>query len=412
MTTPELALDHPPRAAAHRPAMSRRGAFWFVGALLALFLMASTAPSPMYALYQQRWGFSATVLTEVFGAYMVGILVSLLLFGALSDRIGRRPVLGAALLLEIVAVLVLALSPGVGWLLVGRALQGIATGAATGAMSGALLDFQPPGSNRGATVNGVAAGAGMALGSGISGALVQFAPAPTALAYLLLVVAFAVALPLVGMMPEPVRTEPRPLPRALRPRRPAVPAGRGKAFALLATTMLAAWTIGGMFMSLGPSVAKSLVSGTPYLVGGLAVAAVTGVGSISQLVCSGWLGRRAVRVAAPVLIAGLAVVAASALGGSAVGFFLGSAVVGVGWGTMFMGGFRLLTGLADPENRAATSSMIYIVAYLSATIPAVGLGVLTTRAGLVTSTLVFAAVAALFSALAWASTSAADPGDT
>ncbi|MCA1195986.1 MFS transporter [Saccharopolyspora sp. 6V] len=404
MTTPELALDRPLRAGTARPEMTRRGAFWFAGALLALFLMASTAPSPMYAIYQQRWGFSATVLTEVFSAYMVGILAALLLVGALSDRVGRRPVLLAALGLEIVAVLLLAFAPGVGWLFAGRALQGIATGAATGAISGSLLDFQPPGTSRGATLNGVSAGAGMALGSGLAGALVQFAPAPTVLAYLLLVAGFAVAVPLVWLMPEPVRGSRLPLRVALRPQRPGVPAGRGRAFALLATTMLAAWTVGGMFMSLGPSVAKSLVDGSPYLVGGLSVVAVAGVGAVAQLLLSGWLGQRTVRVAAPVLIAGLAVVAGSVLGGSAVGFFAGSAVVGAGWGMMFMGGFRLLTGLADPENRAATSSMIYIVAYLSATVPSMLLGILTTYAGLTTTTVVFAAVAALFAAVAWLST--------
>lgn len=402
MTAPELAVDRPVRAP--RALLTPQRAFWFVGALLALFLMASTAPSPMYAIYQQRWDFSATVLTEVFGAYMIGILAALVLFGALSDRVGRRPVLLGALLLEIVSMLVLAFAPDVGWLFFGRFLQGVATGAATGAMSGSLLDFQPPGSSRGATFNGVAAGLGMAVGSGVAGALVQFAPAPTELAYLLLIVGFVVALPLVWLMPEPVRTGPIALRQALRPQRPGVPAGRGKAFALLATTMLSAWTIGGMFMSLGPSVAKSLVDGTPYLVGGFAVVAVTGVGAITQLSASGWLGQRAVRVAAPVLIAGLAAVAGAVLTGSAVAFFAGSAVVGIGWGLMFMGGFRLLTALADPENRAATASMIYIVAYLSATVPSVGLGVLTTYAGLVTSTLVFAALATLFAAIAWAGT--------
>src|SRR5699024_9245427 len=135
---------------------------------LGLFLMASTAPSPMYAIYQRRWDFSTTVLTEVFAAYVVGILAALVLLGGSSDRIGRRPVLFAAVVLEIASLAVLALAPGVGWLFLGRAWQGLATGAATSAISGSLLDFQPPGSNRGATVNAVAAGAGMALGSAVT----------------------------------------------------------------------------------------------------------------------------------------------------------------------------------------------------------------------------------------------------
>ncbi len=407
MTASQLAsdrpADRPATALPRRRALTRRQAFWSVGGLLALFLMASTAPSPMYAIYQQRWGFSATVLTEVFAVYMVGILAALVLLGGLSDKIGRRPVLLASVALEIVSMVVLAFAPGVGWLLLGRVLQGIATGAATSAISGSLLDFQPAGTGRGATINAVAAGAGMAVGSAAAGLLVQFAPMPTTLSYLLLIAAFVVSLAVLWAMPEPVRVS-GSLRDSLRPQRPTVPAGRGKVFALLATTMLATWSVGGMFMSLGPSVAKGLVGGSSYLVGGLAVGAVTGVGAIAQLLLSGWSARRSVRVAAPLLIIGLAGVAASVLAGSAAMFFGGAVVLGIGWGLMFVGGFRLMTALADPDNRAGTASMIYVVAYLSSAVPSVLLGVLTTHIGLTTSTLIFAIAAALFAAVAWTST--------
>lgn len=158
----------------------------------------------MYSIYQQRWHFTTTVLTEVFAAYAVAILLALVLFGSLSDHVGRKPVLLAALAVEITAMLVLAAAPGVGWLYAGRALQGLATGVATSAISGALLDFQRPGSNHGSLVNGVAAGFGMALGSLLAGALVQFVPGPTLTSYLLLILAFVLAIPGVLAMAEPV----------------------------------------------------------------------------------------------------------------------------------------------------------------------------------------------------------------
>jgi len=404
MAAPQLDLDRRATGLAPRWRLTRKRAFWFTGALLALFLTASTAPSPMYAIYQQRWGFSATVLTEVFAAYMVGILAALVLLGGLSDRVGRRPVLAGAVLLEIASMAVLAFAPGVGWLFLGRLLQGIATGAATSAISGALLDFQPAGTNRGATLNAVAAGAGMAVGSAGAGALVQFAPAPTELSYLLLIAGFAVSLALVRAMPEPVQADRVPLREALRPQRPSVPAGRGRAFALLATTMLATWSVGGVFMSLGPSIAKGLVSGEPYLVGGLSVAAVTGVGAVAQLLLSGWSGQRSVRVGAVLLVLGLGGVAAAELGGGAAAFFGGAAVLGIGWGLLFMGGFRLLSALADPHNRAGMASAIYVVAYLSSAVPSVSLGALTTGIGLRAATAVFSAVAAVFALVALLST--------
>ncbi|GAA4854315.1 MFS transporter [Saccharopolyspora rosea] len=398
MPVPELVRPAPPPT---RPglALPRPAAFACTGVLLGLFLVGSTTPSPMYALYQQRWHFSAIVLTEVFAVYAVAILAALLLFGSLSDHVGRRPVLLAAVVVEIVAMAALGFAPNVGWLFAGRVLQGLATGVATSAISGALLDFQPPGSNRGPLVNGVASGVGMAVGSVLAGALVQYAPGPTLTSYLVLIAAFALSLLGVLAMPEPVPHR-RPLRDALRPQRPTVPAGRGRTFALLATTMLASWTVGGMFMSLGPSVAKGLVADAPYVVGGLTVAALAGVGGITQLVLSSWSGRRAVRVAAPLMIAGLAGVAASVLVGSAAVFFAAAVVLGVGWGLMFMGGFRMLTGLATPEHRAGTSAMIYVVAYLSASVPSVALGTVSTVFGLTAATLAFAITAAAFSLVA------------
>jgi MFS family permease len=64
-----------------------------------VLLMASTsAPSPIYPLYLQRWGFSVTILTVVFAVYVAGLVGALLTVGSLSDQVGRRPVLVASLL--------------------------------------------------------------------------------------------------------------------------------------------------------------------------------------------------------------------------------------------------------------------------------------------------------------------------
>ena len=51
-------------------------------------MAASSVPSPLYVVYQQEWGFSATTLTFVFAIYVVGLLGSLLVVGALSDHVG------------------------------------------------------------------------------------------------------------------------------------------------------------------------------------------------------------------------------------------------------------------------------------------------------------------------------------
>ena len=135
-------------------------AFWALAAILAALLFASSVPSPLYVVYQDEWGFSSITLTSVFAVYAIALLAALLVVGSISDHIGRRPTLIAALALEIVAHGRLRAAPtGVGWLFAARILQGIATGTAMGAISAALLDLQPPSKPcaRGADGRGVAA---------------------------------------------------------------------------------------------------------------------------------------------------------------------------------------------------------------------------------------------------------------
>ena len=71
-----------------RAGSRRHVAFWVAGATLTLFLCGASAPSPLYAIYQAKLGFSATVLTAIFAVYAVAVLVTVLPAGELSDQIG------------------------------------------------------------------------------------------------------------------------------------------------------------------------------------------------------------------------------------------------------------------------------------------------------------------------------------
>ncbi|MDP9389989.1 MAG: MFS transporter [Actinomycetota bacterium] len=82
-------------------------------------------------MYQEEFGFSSGVLTVVFGVYAFALLAALLVVGALSDHIGRRPVLIAALLLQAVGMVVFLVADGVGWLIAARVVQGLSMGALT-----------------------------------------------------------------------------------------------------------------------------------------------------------------------------------------------------------------------------------------------------------------------------------------
>src|SRR5664279_2582122 len=162
-----------PRGTESGRRLSHPIAFAGVAAILVLFLAASSAPSPLYVVYQRAWGFSATTLTVVFAVYVLGLMSSLLVVGALSDHVGRRPVLAAAIAFEVVALVLFISADDVTLLLLARVAQGIATGAAMTTLGATLVDLNPPRSpGRAGVVNGVAPLGGLAVGALGCGALV------------------------------------------------------------------------------------------------------------------------------------------------------------------------------------------------------------------------------------------------
>ena len=122
-----------------------------------LFTATASAPSPLYVVYQQEWGFSAATLTVVFAVYVVGLLASLLVLGALSDHVGRRPVLAIAIAPEATALVLFMTAGDITLLLLAQVIQGLANGAAMTTLGATLVDLNPPHSpGRAGVVNSTA----------------------------------------------------------------------------------------------------------------------------------------------------------------------------------------------------------------------------------------------------------------
>src|SRR3954467_5486885 len=182
--------------------LGRAAAFWWVAGLLVLMLAASGVPSPLYRVYQAEFGFSSGVLTTIFGIYALALLGSLLVVGGLSDHVGRRPVIAAAFALEACAMVLFLAADGVGWLLVARVVQGLATGALTSALGAWLLDLQRPDRPLGPFINSASPGLGLSPGAVGAGLLVQLVPSPTDWVFGTLTVVCAIAVPGVLLLPE------------------------------------------------------------------------------------------------------------------------------------------------------------------------------------------------------------------
>ncbi len=72
-----------------RRALPGAAAFWILAALFLMLFVASAAASPLYPVYQVKFGFSAATLTAIFAVYVLVLLVTLLFFGSVSDHLGR-----------------------------------------------------------------------------------------------------------------------------------------------------------------------------------------------------------------------------------------------------------------------------------------------------------------------------------
>src|SRR5580658_98775 len=358
----------------------RRAAFWLAGGVLWLLFCGAGASSPLYGIYRAQLGFSATTLTAVFAIYALVLLLTPLIFGSASDYLGRRRVILAALMVTAGACAVFLAAHSVGLLFAARALQGLSVGTATGALGAAVIDLQPGGSGLAPLVTTAAPLLGLGAGALGSSALAQYGPAPTRLVWWLLLGASVAAAAAIVAMPEP-GTRRTGVLASLRPR-VGVPRRARGAFATAVPCLFAVWALGGLYLSLGPSLAAQVTGSRDLLWGGLVVFLLTGVAAAATCAFRGLTPRTAMLAGCLVLLTGLAVTFASIATTSAGAFLAGSAVAGVGFGLALMGVNRILIALAAPAQRAGLIAAIFIVNFLGLSIPVVIAGVATAHVGL------------------------------
>ncbi|MDC6380686.1 MFS transporter [Pseudomonas sp. 15A4] len=369
----------------------------FLAFVLLCFFAASSAPTPLYHLYQQAWGFSSVLLTVIFAVYALSLLATLLVFGSLSDYLGRRPVIWIGLLLEIVSMLLFIAATDVTWLIAARVLQGVATGIATSALGAAMLDSD---AQQGPLLNSITPMFGMALGALGTSSLVEYAPLPMGLAYGLLLAAFVGQAFYLLRVAETVTPQPGVL-KTLRPRL-AVPAQARGTLLLVLPADIAAWALGGFFLSLAPSLLTAATGSTSVLNGGFAVAALTLSGAISIHTLRLRAPRLALLVGCSFLAIGVSVILAAVNLGWLWLFFTGAVVAGVGFGASFLGALRMLLPLAHAHERGALMAAFLALSYLAFCIPALLAGVSIKTAGLVTTTNVYGGVVVLLAVSALA----------
>jgi MFS family permease len=354
--------------------------------------MGTTIPTPLYELYRQQFGFSEFMITVIFATYAVGVITSLVLFGHLSDHIGRRPMLLTALAASALSAVCFLTSAGLPLLLIGRLVSGLAAGVFTGTATATLIDLAAPGERTRATLTATLANmSGLGFGPLLAGALAAWAGSPLRLVFWVYLVFLVPAAIGIWAAPEPVKARTR---AEFRLQLLRVPADMRIFFTDAAVAAFAGYAVLGLFSAVAPAFLGQDLGVTSPAAVGLAVFSVFAASAVGQRLMSVTGQKVALPAGCGVLVLGMGLLVLSLSLSSLTLLILAGLVSGLGQGMSFRAGLAGLNERAPAAQRARVASSFFVVCYLAISVPVIGEGVLTQLTGLRPAGFVFAAVVA------------------
>jgi hypothetical protein len=359
-----------------------------------LVAASSGAVTPLYHLYQQSMNLTPLMITVVFAIYSISLLMALLTIGGLSDYVGRRPVVLGALLLNVAAMILFSTADTVGELILARAVQGVCVGAATTALGAALMD-----TNRalGPLLNSVQIFLGLMAGALGAAILVTYAPDPLHLVYEILLAVSVVMILLLGAMPETTAGKTGAL-ASLVPH-VSVPAASWPVLLRLSPVNIACWALGGLYLSLMPTLVAVTLHAASPLIGGIVVGTLMLSAVIAVSVARHWPVRWLVLGGCSALILGVAVSLIGIELQNVVALLAGTFIAGLGFGTGFSGTLGALLPTAGPNQRAGLLAAFYTQSYLAFSLPSVAAGLAVPFIGLSMTAYIYGAVVMVLTAI-------------
>jgi MFS family permease len=369
-----------------------RVAFPLLAYAFTAIMIGTTLPTPMYALYSARMHFSVLTTTVVFATYAGGVLAALLVMGRWSDAVGRRPILLVGAGFALASAIVFLVAHTVGQLLIGRALSGLSAGVYTGTATAAVIEAAPPAWRaRAASVATIANIGGLGLGPLIAGLLVQYAPRPLELAFVVHIVLTVLAIAGVLIAPETSERSGR-----IGIQRLSVPPEVRSVFMTAATAAFAGFAVTGLFTAVAPSFISDVIGIANHAVAGAIACSIFAASAAAQVLAGRIEAQHAVALGCGVLVVGMVIIAASLHFSSLALLIVGAVVAGVGQGISFSRGLAAVAEHTPPDRRAEVSSTYFVIAYVAISLPVVGEGLAAEAWGLRTAGIVFAlAVSAL-----------------
>ena len=372
-----------------------RFAFGLLAYAFAAIMVGTTLPTPMYALYAEHMHFAVLTTTVIYATYAGGVLFALLAFGRWSDAIGRRPVLAAGVVFAVASAAVFLVADAVPMLLVGRVLSGLSAGLFTGTATAAVIEAAPPNlRTRAAGVATVANMGGLGIGPLLAGLLVQYAPAPLHLSFLVHIVLAVLAGIAVAVVPETSQRTGR-----IGVQRLSVPVEVRAVFVIASLAAFAGFAVTGLFAAVAPSFLSQVVGIDNHAVAGLIASSIFFASAVAQIAAGNLNPQRAVAIGCAILVAGMVILAVALQLSSLVGLIAAAVVAGVGQGISFSRGLAAVAERTPADRRAEVSSSYFVVAYVAISLPVVGEGLAAQDWGLQTAGVTFAVAVGVLSTI-------------
>jgi predicted MFS family arabinose efflux permease len=361
----------------------------------AAVMVGPTLPTPMYELYGERMHFAVLTTTVIFATNAGGVLFALLVFGRWSDAIGRRPMLLAGVAAALASAAVFLVADSLTLLLVGRVLSGLSAGIVTSTGTAAVIEAAPQRwRTRAAAVATIANIGGLGAGPLLAGLLIEYAPQPLHLSFIVHIVLTTLAGVAVLIVPE---TSPRTGHIGLQ--RLSVPVEVRTVFVIAGLAAFAAFAVTGLFIAVAPSFLANIIGIDSRALAGLIAGSIFVASAVSQIAIGAMNLQRAFAIGCAFLIVGMVILAVALRFSSLVALIAAALVSGIGQGISFSRGLATIIEQTPAAGRAEVSSTYFVISYVAISLPVVGEGLTARDWGLRTAGVSFAIAVAILATI-------------
>ena len=315
------------------------------------------------------WGVGAT--TFAFACYVAGVLPVLLGLNGLADRVGRKPMIIAALLLSLMATAMILIAPNLVALGVARFLLGISMGL-TSAVAPAYMQLLVDGDDNRLATNYVTASTslGFGLGAAVTSLFLFHTPSVSPPSLWVYLVAAVLALVVVTTLED---SPPSDTKRSLL-RLPSYPRG---AFAF-GLAILLAWATVGLVIAILPS---ALQRHGLSAWSGFATFGICSCGVLFQPWARRFTPRSATLLGLVILPMAYALIAWGAVQGYLAAVLLGTvAASSACYGFIYLGGLSGVLAAAGASAPQASAGY-FLMAYVGFSLPVITTGILIDAVG-------------------------------